>query len=173
MENKPVPSLDLGAEHFLGLELVGTVELPSPFPAAGRIFVVRHPGSEPAAGEASQPRHFIKVVQRINDSQTVTRFVGPEHVRAIRFRPAKAGGAGEEPTLLSGDRLRAEMGSIDWVKPVKDQRSSHEIELRPEHVGTVLVPESAPVLLRLEQAMPAGLSQDALSILQPRPCPHC
>jgi hypothetical protein len=173
MENKPVPSLEFAAEHILGLELVGTVELPSPFPAAGRVFLVRHPGSESAVGETSQPKHFIKVVQRMNDSQTITRFVSPEHVRAVRFRSSKPGGAAEAPTLVSGERLRGEIGSVDWGKTAEDQRLSHEIELRPEQVGTVLVPESAPVLLRLEQTMPAALSQDALSILKPSPCPHC
>jgi hypothetical protein len=173
MEKKPVPSLEFGAEHILGLDLVGTVEMPSPFPASGRVFLVRHPGSEGASGEAAAARYFVKVVQRINDSQTVTRFVSPEHVRAIRFHPATTAAAADAPALLTGDQLRTEMRDIDWTKEMKDHRSSHEIELHPGREGTVVVPESAPVLVRLEQSMPAALSLDALSSLRPSPCPHC
>jgi hypothetical protein len=173
MDSEPVPSLELTAEHLLGLDLVGTVELPSPFPAAGRVFLVRHPGAEGSAAAPAQPRLFLKLVQRLSDSQTVTRFVSPEHVRGVRFRPSKPGEAPEEPTLVSGESIRREIGAIDWTKSVKDQRTAHEVELRPGHLGVLHVPESAPVLVRLEQTVPAALSLDALAGLRPSPCPHC
>ncbi len=173
MDGKPVPSLELSAEHLLGLDLVGTVELPSPFPATGRVFLVRHPGAEGGSADATPARFFIKLVQRISDSQTITRFVGPEHVRAIHLRPAKPGGAAEEATLLSGEQLRRELGTIEWSKAVEDNRLAHEVELRPGHVGVIRVPESAPVLLRLEQTVSAALSIDVLAGLRPGPCPHC
>jgi hypothetical protein len=137
------------------------------------VFLVRHPGAEGGTADATAARFFLKLVQKISDSQTITRFVGPEHVRAVRFRPAKPGTAGEEPTLLSGDHLRRELGAIEWSKSVKDHRLAHEVELRPGHVGVIHVPESAPVLLRLEQTVSAALSLDVLAGLRPGPCPHC
>ena len=53
MAHVPVPSLDLGHDHLLGLNLVGTVGLPS-HPAGARIFAVRHPG--PKKGSDSWQR---------------------------------------------------------------------------------------------------------------------
>ncbi len=167
MEKEVVPSLEFGADHILGLDLVGTVELPSPVPAAGRIYLVRYP-SPP--GDQAQHKLFIKIVEKINDSHIITRIVSPEHVRAIRFNSSGAAGTNTETTVLNGNQLRREIESIDWQNFVRDHRSSYEIELRPQQTGVVMVPESSPVILRHEQTVPAATS---LSITPgAQPCPH-
>ena len=157
MANEPTPSLDLGHEHLLGLHVVGTIGLPA-HPSGGRIFVVRYP-----AQAGGSPRFFIKIVQRLSDSHTITHFVAQEHVRLIKFQGAPAEGAGKavQPSTLTGDELIKEAAMIDWAKFIKDDRCTYEIEIRPSQTGIVLVSEATPVVLRTESTIPAATSLEA------------
>jgi hypothetical protein len=152
MAHEPVPSLDLGHEHLDGLNVVGTVALPS-HPAGARIFVVRYPG--PKKGSE---RFFIKIVQRFGDCHVVTHFVELQHVRHVRFHAPHGAAAAGQPSSLHGDDLKAEVSKIEWSKFIKDDRHLHEVELRPNHSGTVLVGEASPVILRTEASVPAATS---------------
>ena len=180
MEIEPIPCLELNEEHFLGLELVGTVALPAPVPAVGRIYVVRSPPAKGAKGDAYKPRLLIKVVQRISESHVITRFVSPEHVRAIRLNPPKGSAASVEPTWITGDQLRTEIATYEWGKGTKDKdkekdkddRTHLEVELRKEQLGVVYVPENAPVLFRHEQTLPAATSLEIAPGLRAAACPH-
>jgi hypothetical protein len=170
------PSLDLGAEQLFALQLVGTVALPSPFPATGRIFVVRNP--LPPQKKDKPPRKFhIKIVQTINDSCIITRFVDCNAVSLIRFQPAsnvKSSIKDESPTAgtFSLDQEGVQKMVSDQQWNVIDERASHEIEPFPKHTGVVLVPETQPVLLRYEISVPAATSLEQL-MSRGAACPHC
>jgi hypothetical protein len=174
MEIDPIPCLELNEEHFLGLDLVGTVALPAPVPAVGRIYVVRSPPTKGAKGDAAKPRLLIKIVQKISESHVITRFVRPEHVRAIRLNPPKGSAASVEPTWLTGDHVRSEIATYDWGKGTKDKddRSHLEVELRKDQPGVVYVHETAPVLFRHEQTLPAATSLEIAPGLRAAACPH-
>lgn len=166
------PTRELGSEHMTALGLVGTVALPSPFPATGRIFVVRHPLPQGAA-EDSRIFH-IKIVQKINDSCIVTRLVDHESVNLIRFQPVSREPATKEgPFSLDQKQIQELVSGLQW--DVKDERASHEIEPFPQHTGVAFVPENEPVLLRFELSVPAATSLEqvlSVSIRCPHSCPR-
>ncbi len=160
------PTTELGSEHLAALSLVGTVALPSPFPATGRILVVRPPAPK---GEAA-PKYHIKVVQKINDSCTITRLVDHTAVKLIRFQPATGGEPPQQgPFSLDQAGVQKLVSVQDWN--VIDDRASHEIEPYPQHTGVVHVPENQPVLLRHEVSVPAATSLEQL-ISRGIACPH-
>jgi hypothetical protein len=166
---KSAPSKELGAEHLLALGLVGTVALPSPFPATARIFVVRHP-LPPRIDDESARKYHIKIVQTINDSCIITRFVDHDAVCLIRFQPASEGESSKEgPFSLDHAEVQKLVGGLDW--DVVDERASHEIEPFPQATGVVHVPETQPVLLRYELSVPAATSLEQL-IGRGARCPH-
>ena len=157
---KGAPSKELASEHMIALGLVGTVALPSPFPATARILVVRHP-LPPRIDDESARKYHIKIVQTINDSCIITRLVDHKAVSLIRFQPASAGESSKEG-LLSLDHADVQklVSGLDW--DVVDERASHEIEPFPQHTGVVHVPETQPVLLRYELSVPAATSLEQL-----------
>jgi hypothetical protein len=166
---KSSPSKDLGPEHMTALGLVGTVALPSPFPATGRILVVRHP-LPPGSDDESARKYHIKIIQAINDSCIITRFVDHNAVSLIRFHPASQGESSREgPFSLDHEAVRKLVSSHDW--DVVDERASHEIEPYPQHTGVVHVPETQPVLLRYDLSVPAATSLEQLMSPGAR-CPH-
>jgi hypothetical protein len=187
MASEPVPSLHLEPHHTLGLNLVGTVAFPSPFPADGRIFVVRHPAPKGAKGADAEPTYHAKIVQKLSDSHSITRFVAIDHVRLIRFRPpvapptakpASPSKAAAEPLELSNEDLRREVKAVKWDEHIKDPNHTYQVELRPGRTGVVFVPEQAPVLLRHEATVPAATSLESpLGAHCPHgmafACPHC
>ena len=165
---KSAPSKDLGMEQMTGLGLVGTVALPSPFPATGRILVVRHP--LPSGDDESARKYHIKIVQSINDSCTITRFVDHKGVSLIRFQPSSQGESAKEgPFSLDRAAVQKMVSSQSW--DVVDERASHEIEPFPEHTGVVHVPESQPVLLRHDLSVPAATSLEQ-AMGRGFACPH-
>lgn len=169
---KSTPSKDLGPEQMTALELVGTVALPSPFPATGRILLVRHP-LPPGTDDESARKYHIKIVQAINDSCIITRFVDHNAVNLIRFQPASQGESSKEgPFSLDHEAVQKLVSSQAW--DVIDERASHEIEPYPQYTGVVHVPETQPVLLRYDLSVPAATSLEQLissGARCPRACP--
>jgi hypothetical protein len=166
VETQPVPSVELSAEHMTNLDLVRTVSLPSPFPATARVFVVRHPGAKQPSGKEGRPKFHIKVVQTINESYIVTRYVSPDYVRQIRLQPEK--GDLVRPVAISGEQVHKDIEAILWEAAAV---GSQEAELYPGRTGVVIVPEDAPVILRHEQFVPAATSLEPAFV--PRlQCPH-
>ncbi len=166
---KGSPSNDLGPEHMTALSLVGTVALPSPFPATARILVIRHP-LPPGSNDESSRKYHIKIVQPINDSCTITRFVDHKAVSLIRFYPANPGESSQDgPLKLDQAAVQKLVSDQQW--DVLDERASHEIEPYPQHTGVVQVPEAQPVLLRYDVSVPAATSLEQV-MGQGFACPH-
>ena len=143
--------------------------MPSPFPATARILVVRHP-LPPRIDDESARTYHIKIVQKINDSCFITRFVDHNAVRLIRFLPTSNGELSrEEPFSLEHTEVQKLVSGLDW--DVVDERASHEIEPFTQHTGVVHVPENQPVLLRYEVSVPAATSLEQL-MSRGADCPH-
>src|SRR4051812_16597879 len=78
--------LDFNREQTVIFALAGTVPLPSPFPAYGRLSL----GVFPVSGEinAATARFYLKTVQAIGDREVETRMVRLEDLRAVKYRSA-------------------------------------------------------------------------------------
>ena len=190
MASEPVPSLQIDPHHVQGLKLVGTVALPSPFPAEGQVFVVRHPAPKEAKGDAAKPTYHVKIVQKLSEVVFDHAVRGP---RACSFGPVRptAGASAETPRPpervatsrqaaatkepaektdsppareLSNDDLRKEVEDVSWARTAiaEDDRHALEVELRPRQTGVVFVPEQAPVLLRYECTVTAATSLESI-----------
>jgi hypothetical protein len=161
-----LPAPELGEEQKLAFDLAGTVGLPSPFPAVGRVFVVRTP-KKAEAGEKDDPgaRFFIKIVQTISPKHIATLFLETDDVRAVRCPPE----SGPATDLASWkfqniDEVRGQIkGAIkELSKPDYAAAGSFEVELFEEAV--VYVPEFAPVLSRVEFALVAATAAEQVAI---------
>jgi hypothetical protein len=160
-----MPTSEFGEDQKQAFDLAGTIALPSPFPAFGRLFVVRFTRAKstttqtPAQGKKAENKAYyvLKLVQSVSEKLIITRFVSRDDVRAFRVY-------GESDYLADplasgihdGDALRDEIDKLDWSSVGKDERGSHEVELYPAAV--LYVPEAAQVLVRLEFGLPAVLS---------------
>jgi hypothetical protein len=165
------PTSELGDDQKLAFDLAGTVALPSPFPAAGRVLLVRLPAPDRGREGGRRPRFVIKIVQVVNEKQLFTAFVHPHDVRAIRVHS----GAGSPADLrswsfVSGEDLRAALeDAIDELgKPDFDTGGSFEAQLYEQAI--VYVPETAQLLARVEYGVPAGVAV-AIEVPAMRHCP--
>jgi hypothetical protein len=137
--------MDYLEEYKTALVVTGTVALPFPYPASGRVYVADLPGfAEP----------LIKIVQILNEKQFKTWLVELAHVRAARVPAAETdkslafGGW----VLKTGEDLETDTkAALESLEP--DQGKS-EILLFPQAI--VLVRESATVITRFEFVMTAA-----------------
>jgi hypothetical protein len=155
LAQQPYQTFEFGNEQKVALALTGTVAIPSPFPAAARIFI----GIMPRLNAASAERYFLKIVEVIADKHIATWFVNVEDIRAVRLRP-ESGQYQElrEWTLRTAEDLHEE---LEDAKRSLKQAASHpmtayEFLLFPDLEGVVYIPETAPVLVRTEYGLPAA-----------------
>jgi hypothetical protein len=165
LATEPVPTSDFGEDQQQAFGLAGTIALPSPFPAFGRLVVVRIARPKAVSSQKSaqvkksedNATCILKLVQAVSEKLLVTRFVSPEDVRSVRVVPGGANTADPNSwELLDGAELRAKVLKIDWGNAAKEERGSHEVELF--RTAVLYVPESVQVLVRLEFGLPAALS---------------
>lgn len=169
-KNAVFPAPEVGEEQKLAFDLAGTVGLPAPFPAAGRVYLIRTSKKADSADKDDRaPRFFVKIVQTISPKQIATTFVQSEDVRAVSS-PA----AGEPVTdpaswkFLNIDEVRAQIKAAikELSKTEYEATGSFEIQLFDQAV--VYVPEFAPVLSRVEFGLVAAVAAEQVPI---RPCP--
>jgi hypothetical protein len=171
---KPYPTSEFTCENKAAQALAGTVALPSPFPASGRIFI----GIKPRLDETIPEQYYVKIVETINDKFIVTRLVNLEDFRAVRLRPESGRYDNmREWTLKTAEDMHKELeeakyqlkeaagGSFSGFElllfPERKEQGydaglKHRDVARTERQGVVYVPETAPVLVRTEQGLPAA-----------------
>ncbi|WP_165222246.1 hypothetical protein [Aquisphaera insulae] len=168
MASKPVPSLEFSEGQALAFDLVGTVSLPGPYPATGEIFLIRYPGPTDPKARDRHPRYYLKSVQHLSQTHTVTRFVSIPDIKLVRFvdedEAAEAGWGGDEPcwlseaTIVRPGEIRDLIGSLKWDPKADDV--AYEVRLPQGTRGIIYVPENAPVLTRHESLISAAASAE-------------
>jgi hypothetical protein len=154
-------SSEFGPEQELAFALTGTVALPSPFPATGRvsILVVRE---TQAPDDQPHIKVFLKSVQVVNVQCIVTRIVAREAVRAIGYYSNGQTEAMDGVwTVVPIERfLQTFATASQAAKDLENDRGcSFEVPLLLRAV--LYVPESAQVLHRIELGLTAAVSAGA------------
>jgi hypothetical protein len=136
------------------LALAGTVPLPSPYPASGPVSLVLF-------GDGGDEEVLVKILQVISDLRTITRFVRPEDVRAIRGHPDGAIDDGPESWPVLGiKRVRAALEERARVLRERAGKARGPEEVPWYDAAIVYVLESAPVLHRDEVGVTAAVSSE-------------
>jgi hypothetical protein len=146
----PTPSSELGSNQRLALTLVGTVQLPSPVPATGRVFIGINPHHDEALPTAS-PQFFLKSVQTVSSRHVITRIFDLAHLRAVGLPAA----TGEEYAYPTRETHLLEGNILDEIKRAQQLlRQAATTTTQPEALELLLyedavlhVREDAPVLL--------------------------
>jgi hypothetical protein len=159
--------MDFLIEHKTAIHLAGTVMFPFPFPATGRVTIVKPPEDLGFAGD------FIKVVHVVSERQFTIWLTPLSALRAARLPSAAA----TEPGPYAG-----------WVLRIGDDLKS-DIENARAHAGhnaeitgillypraIVFVADFAPVITRCEIVTPAKVAaEECCDFFCPVcPPPHC
>jgi hypothetical protein len=144
----PTPSTALGRNQRLALALVGTVPLPSPIPATGRVFIGISPYHDDALPTASL-RYFLKSVQTVSAKQVITRIFNLVELRAVSLPTA----TGEEYAYPTRETHLIEGQILDEIKRAQQlllQAATAQpevFELLLYEDAVLYVREDAPVLL--------------------------
>jgi hypothetical protein len=151
----------LGKNQRTALLLAGTVTLPSPFPAAGRVSLIVDPRASAAKGPS-----IVKIEHKLNDMQIISWFVNESDIRACRVPPAAGASVPLEEwrTLSSeevGNRIKDELTRQGGRSPEPGQLD----EPAMYDAAIVHVPETARVLVRVEAGVPAAVGTDAAAFL--------
>ena len=160
MSDEPFPTIDFGPSQRIALALAGTVALPSPPPATGRVFIGLNPIAEarsaPALGHVTYalglPRYFLRSVQTVSDQQTITRILALDEMRAVKLPTGSvSSGTDEHSKIMPASEIAAEIERIkrelEESRP-KDEQGLFETLWYPEAV--LYVREAAPVFVRIQ-----------------------
>jgi hypothetical protein len=152
LDTKVIPSIKLELQQRLALALAGTVSLPSPHPAYGKVSLGLNSSGkdEPPSGS---PRFYLKSVESVSPRQVVTRIVALNELRAVSRPEGDAVDDSKAPRvtqlvedlLLDGGAIS--VGKKQLEAAVKVAPGDYEIVLLP--VAVLHVPETAPVLVRV------------------------
>jgi hypothetical protein len=160
----PANASRLGENHLRSIALAGTVAVPSPFPALGRIDVSTYGITkdevdcleEPTSFEAVQffRKVLVEIAHEVNPRLTITRVVKLCDIAAV-FLPADAG----QVSLSNGQwYLSAELEALvlEKLSELDTQDLPALVPLLFESI--IYLPETAKVLLRVETGMTAAES---------------
>jgi hypothetical protein len=162
--------MDVTSHHHQAVTLVGTVALPSPYPAVGRAsFVLTDWDGETVI--------YVKLVQVISPKRIITRFVRPGDIRAIRSKPKDSKVGPEAWPLISPAKTRAEIAAGEKAIIAHAKAAGVTYLEEPWHAEVILyVPEPAPVLHRTEVGVTAAVSAESPSPMEnlvPSSIPCC
>ena len=160
----PTTASRLGENHLRSIALAGTVAVPSPFPALGRIDVSTHGITKDEVDSLDDPTSFeavqffrkvlVEIAHEVNPRLTITRVVKLCDVAAA-FLPADT----SQVSLSLGQwYLSAELEALvlDKLSELNTQDLPALVPLLFESI--VYLPETAKVLLRVETGMTAAES---------------
>jgi len=161
--------------HRAALALAGTIPLPSPFPASGRVYLVGVSKSHETNGNGHKNGvdFYLKSVQVISERNIVSRTLEIDSVRAIGF----SGGAEH-----NGHEKHRERDSGDWtiipldesskvgeamrrLSDAQGQSENGSLEILLYDRAVLYVHEAAPVLHHQELGITAAVSAEAGSML--------
>lgn len=129
--------------------LAGTVALPSPRPATGRIFLglTRRPEFTESILSVL-PELYLKSVERVNDSLEITRIISLTDLRAVEL-PSLRDDAGRPAMfrILTVDDSEIARSIAEARLTLGHRDGGREIELFEQAV--LHVPETAPVYVRV------------------------
>jgi hypothetical protein len=158
--------MPLGENQRFAIKRAGTVAVPSPFPAFGRLSQFVNPASA-----ADKEQAYYTIEQKISDTRIVTWFIPKDDVQAVRVRPEKQPQAPiqeweiKTPADLTA---RAQQVSQRSGKGQTQQYVMDDTSLYPAAIA--YVPANAPVLVRLELGLTAGEGADPSQLPVTAPC---
>jgi hypothetical protein len=149
LDTTVIPAIKLDLQQRLAIALAGTVSLPSPHPAYGKVSL----GLDSSGRDERPtgcPRYYLKSVEKLSARQVVTRIVALNDLRAVSHPEGDDVAHSKAPrvTHLVED-LFIEGGAILVAKQkleaaVKRAPGDYEIVIFP--VAVLHVPETAAVL---------------------------
>lgn len=184
MDGNPILPSDFSRVRKVSFALAGTVDLPSPFPAAGRAFIGIAPQGDPAKPAQDDAKYeardaarfFLKIVETVNEKLVVTRYIRREDLRAVRLYSGRG---------TIDDRGQWIVKTADEVVPVVDEavaslrlavanagQAAFEKRLVfdaavPDQQVVFVVAETAPVLVRVEYEYGATAIEAAAGLESP------
>jgi len=157
MSDEAPEMADFGRDELVILALAGTVTLPSPFPAAGKVYLGLLASGQ-SFGLGDRTPFYLKLVQAIGEKKSITRFVRLGDIRAVRVYETSTNP--DNPgswSLRTAEEINGTLTDFREMLMKANQSnssSSHEVLLFPEAI--LYLPEAAPVLVRLEYGLTAA-----------------
>jgi hypothetical protein len=131
------------------LAKAGTVALPCPSPATGRLYLGINPDFDPHLAGGS-PKFFLRLVQTVSAKQVITRIVDLNELRGIGLpiQPTKDGRTAREFRTVNGIAKEIGAATDSLTRAEQGERGVYELCLFEDAV--IYVPESAPVFVQIQ-----------------------
>jgi hypothetical protein len=148
-EKKPFPSAHFGTATREALAKAGTVELPSPRPASGRLYLGINPDSDPELPSGA-PHYFLRLVQIVSPNVVITRIVDLKEFRGVSVPAPTKEDTARRKFQTVNEIAKHIAGAISNLTNVAgSKREVYEVCLFEDAVIYVL--ESAPVFIRINK----------------------
>ena len=182
-EKNASPSDQFGPATREAIAKAGTVELPSPRPASGQLYLGINPdfidrSSNPDLPSGA-PHYFLRLVQHVSQNVVITRIVDLKELRGVSLPakegtpPAKEGTARREFRTVNDIAKDITAAISTLTKAAESKRGVYEVCLFEDAV--IYVPESAPVVIRINKEFgvsAAEAGEGVESLYSPGcPCP--
>jgi hypothetical protein len=159
---------------MISMQLAGTVGLPTPYPATGKIFI------DAGSSAVKNPAEIhLELVHQVNHRVRITRWVALDQVQAILASDDQwAGKAAREAPAVSltpgrGWTIKLLNELIGVVRPRITAAKQQPVRAAWLDHAIVFVAETTPVLMRVEVGMTAAESAEYYPPLAPPPLLAC
>jgi hypothetical protein len=169
-----VPSKHFSQATMEALARAGTVMLPYPPPASGRLCLGINPDYQPHLPGGS-PKFFLRLVQIVSPKQVIIRIVDLNELRAIS-RPAastKEGKTSREFRTVNeiAKEIEEATESLTRAKGEGSERGEYEVLLFEDAV--IFVRESAPVVIQIQYEFGVTAGESAENVDHMAMCGKC
>lgn len=175
VNDNSVRSAGFGFHHRAALALAGTIPLPSPFPASGRVYLIGVANSQTTNGNghSNGVDFYLKSVQVISERNILSRTLEIDSVRAIGFHRASDHNGHDQHPRANGDDWQVvpidDSNTVaEAMQRLRDARNGNQngsLEVLLYEKAVLYVHEAAPVLHHQELGITAAISAEAGSML--------
>ena len=164
-EKTAFPSHEYGQHTTEALAKAGTVQFPCPPPASGKLYLGINPdfsdGHRNPDLPSVSPQYFLRLVHIVSQQLVITRIIDLKELRGVSLPAAPTTKDGASRVFRTVNDFTEEITNAISALTKAESKKPGEYEVVLFEDAVIYVPESAPVLLRIQYELGVSAAEAA------------